>query len=175
MGKSILVTGGARSGKSAFAERLTLRLGAAPVYIATAQAHDGEMAERIATHQARRGAQWETIAAPMDIEGALAASDGKGPRLVDCLTLWLSNLILDGCDWQAASDQLKACVAEQVSPVVFVTNEVGAGIVPENALARQFRDAAGAVNQSISGVVDEVYLVVSGQPVKVKPNEFNDL
>lgn len=168
MGRSILVTGGARSGKSAIAERLTLELGGDPVYIATAEAGDAEMAARIALHRDRRGSNWTTREAPLHLAEALDATDGAGPRLVDCLTLWLSNLMLAGGDWQQASQSLAAAIPSQSAPVVFVTNEVGAGIVPENALARAYRDAAGLLNQSVAAVSQEVYLAVAGIPVKVK-------
>lgn len=176
MGRSILVTGGARSGKSAYAEARALACaagaregGARAVYIATAEAHDAEMAERIRAHQARRGAEWRTVAAPLDLARALRESDGGPPRLVDCLTLWLSNLLLAGQDSAAAGRALAAALAAQSAPVVLVTNEVGAGIVPENALARRFRDEAGRLNQEIAALCDEVVLVVAGQPLKVKP------
>jgi len=171
MGKSILITGGARSGKSQLAEDWTLKAGDAPIYIATANATDPEMAVRIAEHQARRGSNWQTISEPLDIVSALENSDGKGPRLVDCLTLWLSNLMYAEQDWQTEAARLAVTVAAQRSPIALVTNEVGAGIVPENALARTFRDAAGSLNQTIAGAVDEVYLAVSGYPLKVKPND----
>ncbi len=170
MGKSILITGGARSGKSRIAESLTLQMGPSPVYIATALAGDDEMAARIAQHQLRRGEAWRTINETHDIVSALRATDGGGARLVDCLTLWLSNLMHEGTDWRVRATALADCLAEQSSPVVLVTNEVGAGIVPENALAREFRDAAGAVNQTVAHAVDEVYFAVSGYPLKVKPN-----
>lgn len=171
MEKSILITGGARSGKSGLAERLTLELGRPAVYIATAQAHDAEMAERIAQHQARRGAEWRTVAEPLALAEALVRTDGTAPRLVDCLTLWLTNLILSERDWEAASDGLLASLAAQSAPVIFVTNEVGAGIVPENRLARQFRDAAGLLNQRVAEACDEVHLCVAGYPLQVKPRQ----
>ncbi|SFR18130.1 bifunctional adenosylcobinamide kinase/adenosylcobinamide-phosphate guanylyltransferase [Poseidonocella sedimentorum] len=170
MGKSILITGGARSGKSALAERLTLGLGPAPIYIATAEAGDAEMAARIAEHQARRGAIWQTWERPDDLLAALRQSDGEAPRLVDCLTLWLSNRMFAGADWAGEAAEIARALPGLNAPVVFVTNEVGGGIVPENALARAFRDAAGRVNQIIAAACDEVYLTVAGYPVKVKPN-----
>lgn len=170
MGKSILITGGARSGKSRIAEGWVAAQGATPIYIATAQAFDAEMEARIAAHQTRRGAEWTTVQEPLDLLGALRQTDGKGPRLVDCLTLWLSNMMHSGRDWSADSEKLASVLASQISPVTFVTNEVGAGIVPENALARAYRDAAGEVNQTIAAAVDEVYLAVSGYPLQVKPN-----
>ncbi|KAB2886265.1 MAG: bifunctional adenosylcobinamide kinase/adenosylcobinamide-phosphate guanylyltransferase [Albidovulum sp.] len=168
MGKTILITGGARSGKSGIAETMALSFGRPATFIATAEAHDAEMAARIAAHQARRGEGWITRAEPLDLLGALAETDGKGPRLVDCLTLWLTNLLLAEADWQAAVRGLLAALPAQSSPVVFVTNEVGMGIVPDNALARTFRDAAGVLNQWVAAAADEVYLAVSGLPLKVK-------
>ena len=164
----ILVTGGARSGKSLIAENRTLLLGPRVSYVATAQAFDAEMAARIADHQARRGPEWTTHAAPLDLIGALIATDGHGPRLVDCLTLWLTNLMLSDHDWRAAAQGLLAALPLQKDPIIFVTNEVGSGIVPENALARAFRDAAGTLNQWIAGVADEVIFAVAGLPMKVK-------
>ena len=167
MGSIILVTGGARSGKSAIAESRTLSLGEAAIYIATAQPFDSEMEDRIATHKARRGAAWRTHAEPLDLCAALSLTDGA-PRLVDCLTLWLSNLILAGRDWRPEAVRLVETLRAQAAPVVLVTNEVGAGIVPENRLSRTFRDAAGTLNQQVAQVADEVILAVCGLPMKVK-------
>ena len=167
MNRTILITGGARSGKSAIAEARALAFGPRAVYIATAEASDPEMAARIDTHQARRGPEWTTHAEPLDLVGALNATDGR-PRLVDCLTLWLSNLMLGGQDWEAAGRELCAALPRQTTPVVLVTNEVGSGIVPDNRLARDFRDAAGWLNQRVAAVADEVSLAVSGLPMKVK-------
>ena len=130
---------------------------------------EGTLAQRIAKHQTRRGPQWTTHQEPLDLIGALAETDGRGPRLVDCLTLWLSNLILTGADCEAASQRLVAALAGQIAPIVFVTNEVGGGIVPENKLARDFRDAAGLLNQWIAASSDEVYLAVSGLSLQLKP------
>ncbi|SMX34878.1 Bifunctional adenosylcobalamin biosynthesis protein CobP [Actibacterium lipolyticum] len=141
------------------------------VYIATAQVRDDEMADRVAKHQARRGAEWTNVAEPIDLIGALKRTDGQGPRLVDCLTLWLTNLMLGDHDWRGLGRELVAGLAGQSDPVVFVTNEVGGGIVPENALARAFRDAAGELNQWVAAEADEVYLAVAGLPLKVKPND----
>ena len=170
MSKIILVTGGARSGKSALAERLIAPLGAHPIYIATAEARDGEMAARIAIHQARRGPEWTTHNEPLALVNALATTDGSGPRLIDCLTLWLSNMMLAGVDWDAAGHELAAALATQTSPVILVTNEVGGGIVPENKLARDFRDAAGILNQRIAAVSHEVYMAVAGLSLQLKPD-----
>ena len=173
MATSILVTGGAASGKSVLAEGLTLALGRPAVYIATTApadaAGDDEMAAKIAAHRARRGPDWALVEEPMELVGALAATDGGGPRLVDCLTLWLSNLMFAGRDPDAEADALGACLPGLVSPVVFVSNEVGSGIVPDNALARRFRNAAGRLNQHVAAVSDEVWLSVSGCPLRIKP------
>ena len=117
MQKTILITGGARSGKSRIAESRTLELGQPAIYIATAQAWDDEMRLRIAEHQARRGSEWVTISEPLDLLGALAASNGAGPRLVDCLTLWLTNMMLSQADWHAAGQALIAALPLQTSPV----------------------------------------------------------
>ncbi len=168
MSKTILITGGARSGKSTIAEAQVLAMGPQATYIATAEIRDAEMAARIVAHQARRGGEWRSHPAPLELVAALTATDGRGPRLVDCLTLWLSNLMLGGHDWQAATQALVAALSRQSDPVVIVTNEVGAGIVPDNALARQFRDAAGVLNQRVAAVADEVILAVAGLPLKVK-------
>ncbi len=169
MVKSILITGGARSGKSQLAETKTLALGDRAIYIATAEAYDDEMRARIAHHRARRGPEWQTLNAPLDLVGALRDNDRTTPRLVDCLTLWLSNLMLAGRDWETEVAALCGLIPDLRAPVVFVTNEVGAGIVPENALARAFRDAAGWGNQRVAAVCDEVWFCISGQPLKVKP------
>lgn len=170
MAKSILVTGGARSGKSRLAEELTLGLGRPALYIATAEAGDAEMAERIARHRARRGTEWQTAEEPRALRERLLATDGGPPRLVDCLTLWLSNLMLAGADWQAEAEALAAVLPRLAAPVVLVTNEVGSGIVPDNPLARRFCDAAGIVNQTVAAACDEVWLSVAGQPLRIKPS-----
>lgn len=166
----VLVTGGARSGKSRIAEQKALAPCGRAFYIATAQAFDDEMRARIAAHQARRGPEWHTVNAPLNLVEALEASDGGTPRLVDCLTLWLTNLMLSGADWKTESRALVECLTRQMAPVVLVTNEVGSGIVPENALARQFRDAAGLLNQWVAEAADEVHLAVSGLALRVKPH-----
>lgn len=164
-----LITGGARSGKSVLAEARALAASGRPTYIATATAGDAEMTDRIARHRARRDARWADMEVPLDLVAALDASDGSGARLVDCLTLWLTNLMFTpGRDWRAEAEALVAALPRQQSPVILVTNEVGMGIVPDNALAREFRDAAGTLNQRIAAVADEVILAVSGLSLKVK-------
>ena len=164
----ILITGGARSGKSVRAEARAKAFAGKPVYIATAEALDTEMRERIAHHRARRGNAWLELETPLELVPALNVTDGSGARLVDCLTLWLSNLMHAGRDWSQDTIRLAETLRSQKSPVVLVTNEVGLGIVPENALARQFRDAAGTMSQMIAQAADEVEFVVAGLPMRVK-------
>ena len=164
------VLGGARSGKSRHAEGL-VTAGPGPwTYIATAQAFDDEMRARIAQHRGDRVPGWRTVEAPLDLPGALAAA-GPAPVLVDCLTLWLSNLLLDGRDLPAATAALLAALAARAGDAgiaVLVSNEVGLGIVPDNALARAFRDAAGRLHQAVAEQADRVVLVVAGLPLTVK-------
>jgi adenosylcobinamide kinase/adenosylcobinamide-phosphate guanylyltransferase len=162
-----LVLGGARSGKSRYAEAL---IGERPaVYIATATAGDEEMAARIRAHRARRGTNWITREAPLDLAAALAADDRAGrPVLVDCLTLWLSNLLLAGRDPAAEATALIERLPRLAAPIVFVANEVGLGIVPENDLARRFRDAAGRLNQDLAAAADRVVFVAAGLPLTLK-------
>ena len=164
----ILITGGARSGKSKRAEMRTRAFPGQPVYVATAEALDAEMEARIAKHRARRGTAWIEREVPLDLVPALVASDGGGARLVDCLTLWLSNLMHAERNWEREVSELAGALPRLKSPVVFVTNEVGLGIVPDNALARSYRDAAGIMNQIIADVADEVEFVVAGLPMKLK-------
>ncbi|MGD9916514.1 MAG: bifunctional adenosylcobinamide kinase/adenosylcobinamide-phosphate guanylyltransferase [Paenirhodobacter sp.] len=167
MARILLITGGARSGKSTLAEARTLELGSPAHYIATAQAFDAEMEARIALHRARRGPEWRTHAEPLALRAALCATD-DAPRLVDCLTLWLTNLMLGGHDWEAAAREMIAALPALTAPVVFVSNEVGLGIVPDNRLSREFRDAAGFLNQWVAAAADEVIFTVAGLPMKVK-------
>ncbi|MEQ1615404.1 MAG: bifunctional adenosylcobinamide kinase/adenosylcobinamide-phosphate guanylyltransferase [Hyphomicrobiaceae bacterium] len=165
---SILIIGGARSGKSRRAEARLAAFVGQPIYIATAQALDTEMERRISRHRDRRGPEWALRETPLDLVQALLETDGRGPRLVDCLTLWLSNLMHADRDWQKETTTLAAVLARQHAPVILVSNEVGQGIVPDNALARAFRDAAGLINQQISEAADEVEFVVAGLPIKLK-------
>lgn len=162
-----LVLGGARSGKSRHAEALVGRLAPPWAYVATAQAFDDEMRARIAEHRARRDRRWHTTEAPLDLPGALHGA-GDLPVLVDCLTLWLSNLLLGGHDVAAAEAALGAALDARAAPTVLVSNEVGLGIVPDNALARRFRDHAGRLHQSLAARADHVALLVAGLPLAVK-------
>jgi adenosyl cobinamide kinase/adenosyl cobinamide phosphate guanylyltransferase len=163
-----LVLGGARSGKSRYAEGLMAAHPPPWIYVATAEAGDAEMTERIATHRARRGVQWRTIEAPRDLAGPLRAHK-SAPILVDCLTLWLSNLLLADADIEAEIARLETSLVN-TAMVVLVANEVGSGIVPDNALARRFRDWQGILNQRIAALADRVVLVVAGLPLVVKGN-----
>jgi adenosylcobinamide kinase/adenosylcobinamide-phosphate guanylyltransferase len=167
----VLVLGGARSGKSAFAERLAAESGLAPFYIATAEPGDAEMRERIAHHRARRGAAWRTLEIPLELEVALKANAAPGRALlVDCLTLWLSNLLHAGEGPEARSASLAACVAALPGLVVLVSNEVGLGLVPDNPLGRRFRDAQGRLNQAMAQAAGHVVFVAAGLPLVLKGN-----
>ena len=168
-GAVTLVLGGARSGKSRLAERVTLAAGARPLYIATAQAWDDEMRERIALHRAQRdGLGWETREAPLDLAGALAAVPESQPVLIDCLTLWLTNHLLADHDLEAEARTLLEALQKRQGVTVLVANEVGLGIVPDNALARRFRDAAGRLNQQVASVAETVVFTAAGLPMVLK-------
>jgi adenosylcobinamide kinase/adenosylcobinamide-phosphate guanylyltransferase len=163
------VLGGARSGKSAYAERLVAAYPAPWTYIATAQAFDDEMRDRIHLHRARRGADWRTVEAPQALCAAIDAAPADAPLLVDCLGIWLSNRMFAEADLAADRAALVAALARRRAPTVVVSPEVGLSIVPENALARAFRDAAGLMHQEVAALAAHVALVVAGCPVKVKP------
>jgi adenosylcobinamide kinase / adenosylcobinamide-phosphate guanylyltransferase len=162
-----LVLGGARSGKSRYAEGLVMALPSPWLYVATAEARDHEMAERVAFHQGRRGPRWMTIETPRDLAGALSAN-ANTPTLVDCLTLWLSNVMLADADVDAEIENLDAALARAGAPIVLVANEVGFGIVPDNVLGRRFRDLQGLLNQRIAARADRVVLIVAGLPLTLK-------
>jgi adenosylcobinamide kinase / adenosylcobinamide-phosphate guanylyltransferase len=162
-----LVIGGARSGKSRHAESLITALPAPWAYVATAEAGDDEMAARIDIHRARRGALWRTFEAPRDLVGALGQCSYM-PVLVDCLTLWLSNLMLANADIDAEIEWLEIQLAASAAPIVLVANEVGSGIVPEHPLGRRFRDLQGTLNQRIAAQADHVVLMVAGLPLELK-------
>jgi adenosyl cobinamide kinase/adenosyl cobinamide phosphate guanylyltransferase len=160
-----LVLGGARSGKSRYAEGLLTALPPPWTYVATAQVFDAEMRVRVDAHRAARAAGWTTVEEPLDLVAALAVD---GPVLVDCLTLWLTNLMLADRDIEAAMAALLAVLAVRVAPAVLVSNEVGLGIVPDNALARRFRDAAGLLHQRLAARAERVVFMVAGLPLVVK-------
>ncbi len=166
-----LVLGGARSGKSAFAEALVTDSGRRPVYVATGSALDAEMVERIANHRAARGELWRTIEETTDIAEVLEReANADVAILVDCLTLWLTNLFFADENIDAETQKLCAVLAKARGPIVFVSNEVGQGIVPDNALARRFRDEQGRLNRRIAEVATQVVLVAAGLPLLLKPN-----
>jgi len=162
-GKSLFVLGGARSGKSRHAQALAEAAATGLVYIATAQAFDGEMEDRIARHRADRDDRWRTVEAPLALGEALKSEDGPDAvMLVDCLTLWVSNLLLADEAVAARVDDLVETIARLEGRVILVSNEVGLWIVPDNVLARRFRDAAGLLHQRIAAEVDSVDMVMAG-------------
>lgn len=166
-----LVLGGARSGKSRYAEQLVEAEGGG-IYIATAEAWDSEMTDRIAKHRVRRGDLWETLEAPTDLVGALTSKACRGRCvLVDCLTLWISNLMFAKNDVERDVAMLVAALPALDARVVFVSNEVGLGIVPDNAMARQFRDYAGTTHQQIARVAQSVVFVAAGLPLIMKDTQ----
>ena len=164
----VLVGGGSRSGKSRYALELARGRGSRLGFLATAQAFDQEMADRIARHRDERASEFVTIEEPRDIAQAIANRHDLDAIVVDCLTLWVSNLML--ADLAIGVDPLIEAARRNPATVIFVTNEVGCGIVPENALSRRFRDLAGTVNQRIAAAADEVYYMAFGIPIKVKPS-----
>ena len=169
-GPSLFVLGGARSGKSRYAQARAEAAGANPVFVATAEAFDDEMRERIARHRADRDMRWTTVEAPRELPAAIDAVNGEGAVvLVDCLTLWVSNLLLADANIARAGQQLCDAIGRFEGTLILVANEVGLGIVPDNALARAFRDAAGQLNQSVAATVAEVVLVTAGLPLTLKP------
>ncbi|MCP5366267.1 MAG: bifunctional adenosylcobinamide kinase/adenosylcobinamide-phosphate guanylyltransferase [Hyphomicrobiales bacterium] len=168
MPPATLILGGARSGKSALAERIVESRGPG-LYLATAEALDDEMADRVRRHRERRGPSWDLVEEPLDLVGALRAHARAGrPVLVDCLTLWLSNVMTEQRDPEAEGAALAAALADLAGPVVLVANEVGLGIVPDNALARLFRDAAGRLNQTVAAAAQRVLFVAAGLPLVMK-------
>ena len=165
--KLTLVLGGARSGKSRYAESLIATLAPPWLYVATAEAGDEEMVARISAHRTRRSSDWRTIDAPRHLVAALQSA-GTTPVLVDCLTLWLSNLMLAGIDIEAETAHLERALAATMAPVVLVANEVGSGVVPDHPLGRKFRDLQGMLNQRMAARADSVVLMVAGLPLAVK-------
>ncbi len=167
--RQLFVIGGARSGKSRHAQRIAEASGGALVFIATAQAFDDEMRERIAHHQADRDSRWRTIEAPIDLAEAIAREDAAGTTiLVDCLTLWASNLLLAEIDAEPYIAGLIEAIGNLRGRIILVANEVGLGIVPDNALARAFRDLAGTINQRVAAASGQVDLIVAGIALPLK-------
>ncbi|MCW1427479.1 bifunctional adenosylcobinamide kinase/adenosylcobinamide-phosphate guanylyltransferase [Novosphingobium sp. JCM 18896] len=168
-GHRLLVLGGARSGKSRLAQSRAEQCGGTLTYVATAEAWDDEMRERIALHQADRDARWSTLEAPLDLPAAIAARSAPGETLlVDCLTLWATNVLLAERDLDAEITVLVEAVTGFRGTLILVANEVGLGIVPDNALARRFRDFAGRINQAVAAAADEVIFVAAGLPLQLK-------
>ncbi|WP_332700878.1 bifunctional adenosylcobinamide kinase/adenosylcobinamide-phosphate guanylyltransferase [Devosia sp.] len=170
MTRHVLVLGGARSGKTAFAEQLAIRSGATPAYLATAEALDAEMRDRVASHKATRAVHFATIEEPLALSEALLKAAAKHDViLVDCLTLWITNLLVANGDVAKAVSELGATLMQiDAAKVILVSNEVGLGIVPDNAMARTFRDLTGAAHQRLAEICDDVYFVVAGLPMTLK-------
>jgi adenosylcobinamide kinase/adenosylcobinamide-phosphate guanylyltransferase len=166
---TLIVLGGARSGKSRYAQQRAEAEMGALIYIATGQALDAEMKERIAHHQADRGDRWRTVEAPLALASTIRAETAPNRvLLVDCLTLWVSNLMLADRDAEAEGAALVECIAKVEGGLILVSNEVGLGIVPDNAMARRFRDIAGRINQTVARAVDEAVFVAAGLPLVLK-------
>jgi adenosylcobinamide kinase / adenosylcobinamide-phosphate guanylyltransferase len=174
--RRVLVLGGARSGKSRTALQLAEQASAKRIYVATAQALDDEMRERIALHRLERDRSWQTVDAPLELPQAIQAQTGPDKvMLVDCLTLWLSNIMLAECDPSHEADQLLRAVREAQGPLILVSNEVGQGIVPSTPLGRSFRDEQGRLNQRLAEACDAVVFVAAGCPILLKPAPPLDL
>lgn len=166
---SVLVLGGARSGKSAFAEKLVNASALDMHYVATGRAWDGEMQARISEHRDRRGPDWQTHEEPLDLAACLKAIDAPDRIiLIDCLTLWVTNLMMEERDMVAEFETLAAYLPQAKARLVFVSNEVGLGIVPENRMGRDFRDHAGRLHQIIAEISADVYFIAAGLPLKMK-------
>lgn len=165
-GRVSLILGGARSGKSARA--LELADGPVKMFVATAEALDDEMTARIAAHRAERGAEWTLVEEPLELAPVLAAAPADAAVVVDCLTLWLSNLMHHGRDPEAEGERLAAALGETPARVILVSNEVGLGLVPADALSRAFRDAQGRLNRRIAEAADHVEFVAAGLPLTLK-------
>lgn len=166
---STLILGGARSGKSAFAEALAHHSGLERHYLATAQVYDEEMRDRVLRHQVDRGTGWQTHEVPLDLADAILRTQAAGRvLLVDCLTLWITNLMMAQTDVVAAVEALVERVVVRQGRLILVSNEVGLGIVPDNRMAREFRDHAGRLHQRVAAVADEVYFVAAGLPLRMK-------
>lgn len=167
--ETTLVLGGARSGKSVFAERLVLESSLRPLYLATGRALDDEMVQRVEEHQARRGENWHTVEEPLALVDALTqASFEKRIILVDCLTLWITNLMMAEADVAREADALVSYLKEAAVPIVLVSNEVGQGVIPDNKMARAFVDLSGLVHQRVADACNHVYFVTAGIPQKLK-------
>ena len=168
MNKCTLILGGAASGKSAYAENLVFQEDRSRVYVATSQAWDDEMRQKIADHKAQRGPNWRTIEEPVDMTAALATVSADEIVLIDCATLWLTNVMLGDYDLEAETRAFLAAIEACPAPVIIVSNETGLGIVPDNKLARDFRNAQGRLNQRLAQISDAVVFVAAGLPMVMK-------
>jgi adenosylcobinamide kinase/adenosylcobinamide-phosphate guanylyltransferase len=173
MARTVYISGGARSGKSAFAQRLAEACSGLLLYVATAGVHDAEMADRVEKHRLARGERWHTLEEPIDLAGSLPeAAAGQGAVLLDCVTLWITNLFFhhgeDGGKVLAEVERFASLLPAIEAPLFMVSNEVGLGIVPENRMTRVFRDIAGEANQILAAAADEAWLVASGLPLRLK-------
>ncbi len=170
--RSTLILGGTRSGKSSFAQRLTEENGGDLIYLATAEAFDAEMTDRITRHREDRGPNWQTVEENIDITNVILEKSSPGTTiLVDCLTIWLSNLMLAEVDIESELNKLMGILKDVQGPVIFVSNEVGSGVVPQSPLGRRFRDEAGWMNQRVAANVEEVALITAGLPIWLKGRE----
>ena len=170
MKKNVLIIGGNRSGKSEFAENMALKISDKPSYIFTGLNLDLEMNERIIKHKKRRKDKWNEFESYLNLVDVINQTDNKNgsPRLVDCLTMWINNLIFEKLNVEQEIDKLVKCIKVQKSPLIMVTNELGLGVIPNNKLSRNFLDINGDLNKMIANIVDEVYVVISGIPLKIK-------
>jgi adenosylcobinamide kinase/adenosylcobinamide-phosphate guanylyltransferase len=172
MPHSLLVLGGARSGKSRYAQARAEAFVGKLLFIATAQAFDAEMTDRITQHQTDRGKRWSTVESPLDLAGAIVAHEAPDTHLlIDCLTLWASNLMFEERDIPHETEKLVGAIRASRSPLILVANEVGLGIVPDNALARRFRDVAGVINQAVAAAADEAVMMFAGLPLWLKRSD----
>lgn len=168
-GQSLFVLGGARSGKSQYAQARAEAIAGRHILVATAEARDAEMRDRIARHRADRDQRWRTVEAPRDLAAAIDAANGADAVvLVDCLTIWISNLMLAEAVIDAATRDLCEAIQRFEGQLILVANEVGLGIVPDNALARRFRDEAGRTNQAVAAAAQEVQIIFAGLPQRLK-------
>jgi len=168
-GQSLFVLGGARSGKSRYAQARAEAIAGRHILVATAEARDAEMRDRIARHRADRDQRWRTVEAPRDLAAAIDAANGADAVvLVDCLTIWISNLMLAEAVIDAATRDLCEAIQRFEGQLILVANEVGLGIVPDNALARRFRDEAGRTNQAVAAAAQEVQIIFAGLPQRLK-------
>ncbi len=170
MEKKILITGGIKSGKSIFAEKLVLSFGKKSTYIATAEILDEEFRQRIALHKQRRKGKWYEFESSIDLISSLNKVKVDSPVLIDCITLWLNNLFYNKKNWEIEIEKFSNHILTFEQPIVMVTNEVGSGLISMNKLSREFQDAAGLTNQILASVCNDVYMVACGIPKKIKGN-----